>query len=165
MSRHTRGPWTLGAIDPSGSRRIEALSGQAAICYVAPWEDPTEEADYDSRMESNALLIAAAPDLLRAARLCLVENKGSSLNSRGRYEVYVEPMQALASAVAKVGRGKPGPLEMLAQVHDEANLVYALDVALGATVDSLTHGGDIRVPAEMMSQLRIAYNNWKKGRE
>ena len=160
--QHTRGPWRTGAIDPSGARRVEAYEGQSAICYVAPWEALAIEGVFDPVMEANAQLILAAPDLLHAARGCLMESGGSTLRSPGTYHVKPERMQALARAVSKAGRSKPTPLEALAIVHDEANLVHALEELLESTSGTGTHGGDFRVPAELLVAVKQTFNKWKE---
>lgn len=158
--RHTRGPWKVGYVDPRGARRVEADAGQSIVCYVAPWDDPTEEVE-DTVMEANAQLISAAPDLYDAAKGCLIETGGSVISSAAYY-VRPERMQALARAVSKAGRSKPTPLEALAIVHDEANLVHALEMLLESTSGTGTYGGDFRVPAELLVAVKQTFNKWKE---
>ena len=60
---HTPGPWRVGPVDDTivtdaAGKEVAAIDGD----YNSPDEWP--------RMEANARLIAAAPDMLAALRLC-----------------------------------------------------------------------------------------------
>lgn len=157
--RHTRGPWKVGYVDPRGARRVEADAGQSIVCYVAPWDDPTEEVE-DTVMEANAQLISAAPDLYDAAKGCLIETGGSVISSAAYY-VRPERMQALARAVSKAGRTTQGALEKLAQVHDEANFLHAMEMLFEHVHGEGTYGGDFRISGELFTEVRRTYNKWK----
>jgi hypothetical protein len=109
-------------------------------------------------MEANAQLIVAAPDLYVAAKGCL----DSPMGPPGCYLVGPERMQALARAVAKAGKSRPGPIELLSQVHDEANLVHALEVLLGVVENNQTHKGEFRLPAEILFTVQKTFNKWKE---
>ncbi len=62
MSDHTPGPWSVGRLDLNEQRKIFGSSHE--LVATAAWELDSQH----PTMEANARLIAAAPDLLDAAR-------------------------------------------------------------------------------------------------
>ena len=61
MSTHTPGPWVVTDPDMDGFMSIKARIDDSYICRTYGWE-----AEYADEERANALLIAAAPDLLSA---------------------------------------------------------------------------------------------------
>jgi hypothetical protein len=94
---HTPGPWTAGDL---GRGVVEVIAGGDKIAQVwrtRVWRLPADQAG-DLPAEANALLIAAAPELLAAAGLALAHLRCE----------YADPAQvaardALVKAVAKAG--------------------------------------------------------------
>jgi molybdopterin-guanine dinucleotide biosynthesis protein A len=80
MSNHTPGPWDS---DPDIDGTLRAYDG-APICVVCAHNDT----------EANALLIAAAPDLLSALRLAVRQNEHDMLMTG-------EELRTCLAAIAK----------------------------------------------------------------
>lgn len=62
MSMHTPGPWRLDELDALAL--IDVLSGPVLVATV----DGADNREINERQRANARLIAAAPDLLEAAK-------------------------------------------------------------------------------------------------
>lgn len=97
MSAHTPGPWTVNASDPCVVEREDGdgpLDGFVAMTLPAP------ELGFDLTVEreSNACLIAAAPDLLAACEALV--NTAIQGNS-GFNAAFVSARAAIAKAVGK----------------------------------------------------------------
>lgn len=117
MSAHTPGPWRVGAREPQQGFAIEADSadnisriGRRLALVSAPLfrsRAHETDADYDVRFdaqsEANARLIAAAPELLQAAKQ-LVEEKADymRLNHLGDPETQ-HTVRVARAAIAKAG--------------------------------------------------------------
>jgi hypothetical protein len=100
QAEHTPGPWELDEIDPSGLMKpIFVESGDATICAMAAFLEPNSHVDPKEAM-ANAQLIAAAPDLLQAAREAM-----RTLRVVGDYHGWSEPVEreynSLKKAIAK----------------------------------------------------------------
>jgi len=89
MSEHTPGPWTVMLRKSCHAIERESVAGQAGtrrLIARTNWWTPVEE------QYANALLIAAAPDLLEAAK-AMTEPAGEI--------AYRERWMALKAAIAK----------------------------------------------------------------
>lgn len=65
MSKHTPGPWKLdGDIT---MMNLDVINQDGRICMI----DCDAECFSDEQIKANARLISAAPDLIKALRLCL----------------------------------------------------------------------------------------------
>ena len=72
MSGHTEGPWLCQPTDFDGPDYGVGIVGDnlgGLVGYALPWSTEIDSRDY-SRVEANARLIAAAPQLLEALVLC-----------------------------------------------------------------------------------------------
>lgn len=71
MSKHTPGPWEFEEISDAGDERGEGfiIGGNLGglVGAALPWPTELDSGDF-SRVEANARLIAAAPDLLEALK-------------------------------------------------------------------------------------------------
>jgi hypothetical protein len=68
MSGHTKGPWEIASYRNFFGFSIWSPHGP---CIAERWYQHERTADQDAEMEANAHLIAAAPDLLEAAKLAI----------------------------------------------------------------------------------------------
>jgi sialic acid synthase SpsE len=102
MSKHTPGPW-IGAGPSFG----DPLPRYTTDIYTE-WEDENGEVisicelpfnHHDDENEANALLIAAAPDLLEALKLCLPYVRAAMQSTGGMAEYKAE--LAADAAIAK----------------------------------------------------------------
>ena len=98
-TKHTRGPWILNGKSPSGSAVI--CRGPEVgwnIALALPTAIPGNDT-----MESNAILIAAAPDLLALAKLVLESQTwdGNDPNEERWVEFYSNARKAVAKAEGK----------------------------------------------------------------
>ena len=70
MAQHTTGPWiNTGGISGTGGRLVGAYPDSGLAFTVARAELPPFGPDREGEREANALLIAAAPQLLEACRV------------------------------------------------------------------------------------------------
>jgi hypothetical protein len=88
VSKHTPGPWKK-VMDEPYDLRIKA--GDRGICEV--WLDDAPVPDYNEEQQANASLIAAAPDLLTAAKRIEPAVMGQ--------ESYFDAIMALQAAIDK----------------------------------------------------------------
>ena len=63
--KHTPGPWTAQGVDDDGAVFIVADNLGGLVGAALPWPTELDGEDF-SRVEANARLIAATPDLLAA---------------------------------------------------------------------------------------------------
>jgi hypothetical protein len=103
MSKHTPGPWKVGerhyvqAYIPVVSMSLESMDGDSfgpkfrgRLCATVP--------RYSPRHEANATLIAAAPELLEALKLCVEwEQDYRTRNNLGK-----NPPQPFMQAIAAI---------------------------------------------------------------
>ena len=89
MSPHTPGPWVVGKMpgklysdSPQDAWYVRA-SGEYWIADICPFARKDQD---DSETEANAMLIAAAPDLLKACRLAASLYDQLSLGTLESYE-------------------------------------------------------------------------------
>ena len=68
MTKHTEGPWKAGAQNPT-SNEIQIMAGKSIVAHVAP------RPHWDATQESNAALLASAPELLGALKALLELHK------------------------------------------------------------------------------------------
>jgi len=101
QAEHTPGPWKLDEIDPSGLMKpIFIESGDATICAMAAFLEPNSHVDPKEAM-ANARLIAAAPDMLKALKLCkhqIQEIASQAGHDPGVYKAYTMVEDAIAKA-------------------------------------------------------------------
>jgi len=90
IAQHTPGPWRLDTPEPDGE--IIVMDEQD-VSVATCWKQPL---DPDVWVESNARLIAAAPDLLDAAELVVARWERGDL---------AEAVRELSAAVAKAKAG------------------------------------------------------------
>ena len=92
MSKHTPGPWINC---PSTARG--AAPGKVHVCYL------TEDRGYEllPQTEANARLIAAAPELLEALRLCHLALGTSERSWGAKQERIAAAFAAATDAIAK----------------------------------------------------------------
>ncbi len=96
--RHTPGPWTAsGATVQAGGIRVRQESGPGAASVQAADE-------HRKRTIANALLIAAAPDLLEAAKTVLAGLEKRIRHERESTPVF-EGIAALHTAIRKATGG------------------------------------------------------------
>ena len=111
MAEHTPGPWSVG--DKPGvwvGPVITANSGKKGIAFVvgqtdSGWLGGYETSAGEDRTNANARLIASAPDLLAALKLCKQALKNyidSGYDEEEDQEAYAAAMAALSKAE---GRG------------------------------------------------------------
>lgn len=86
MSRHTPGPWRIGAIE-SGRYCVDGANGEE----VTGWLDS----------EGDALLIAAAPELLEALKRLIA----TGLDEREYHEFMSNPAHYARAAINKATGG------------------------------------------------------------
>lgn len=105
MNGHTPGPWSVG--DESGNdgeaEAIVTTDRTITICWTADtWDEDEDEGVITDEDRANARLIAAAPDLLAAARLANQELIDLGVGSSGS-----PALVALWAAINKAeGRGE-----------------------------------------------------------
>lgn len=103
MSKHTPGPWVL-SYDQGSTRDIVSEKEQLTICMVRrSWVSP-------DAYQANAQLIAAAPELLEAAKLVLAWYDAEDDHSQEpdfykRIEMCRASESAIRSAIAKAEGG------------------------------------------------------------
>ena len=103
-AKHTPGPWTAASQDAE-TNEIPIKSGKSILARVAP------RPHWDATQESNARLIAAAPDLLYAlkeAKLMLETAKAyfpKSIKNRDRFSLLNVLANAVDPAIAKAEGG------------------------------------------------------------
>ena len=85
MSKHTPGPWHIGAPPPNGEQTIGTQQGLMVAVATTGSGVPTE---------ANARLIAAAPDLLSALQVAELVLRERGLQCIGEYK-------QIESAIAK----------------------------------------------------------------
>lgn len=102
-AKHTPGPWVVRTIDQSLAT-VETQDGEYIICTAAQlrWDDwKTEHAE----RKANARLIAAAPELLEAAKLVLewyeAEDNHSGTDFYQRMQMCRDSEDAIRAAIAK----------------------------------------------------------------
>lgn len=92
---HTPGPWRW-AINPSKGCKIEIKSGRHRIIATLPYHEDSD-GEPDSRL--NATLIAAAPELLEAAKIALTAmNYDGAPESNDRIVAKMGLRRAIAKA-------------------------------------------------------------------
>jgi hypothetical protein len=96
IASHTPGPWTCGRMDElnHGSHYSWVSGPLGCIAHVYPDREPTNDL-------ANARLIAAAPELLNALKLCLHELSRNDFNRLGVSQLAV----GLAIEVLKKAEG------------------------------------------------------------
>lgn len=97
MSKHSPGPWTVSPTDDTvvidaDTREVAAIDGD--------YNDP----DTWPQMEANALLIAAAPDILEALRLMLALHEASE--TRFPSPADTPAARAYAACVAAIAKAE-----------------------------------------------------------
>ena len=98
MTKHTPGPWEI-----TGPNIRESKSRGLLFVQENPYADAEPDAD---EQDANRKLVAAAPDLLLAAKafLAVLENVDFSVENTGLYDQI--PWAALEQAVAKAEGGE-----------------------------------------------------------
>jgi len=92
MSEHTPGPWTVDVSD-GWIRTVDPVEG-LAVCRMRP-------TCVTSTWEANARLIAAAPDLLDAAKLTTLHFKRNQVSGNFQGDDEHEAWVALNKAITK----------------------------------------------------------------
>lgn len=106
MSEHTPGPWTAEPQDPEGP--LAMVEGTLIVAMRAPvGERVVAECGSPTRMEADARLIAAAPDLLEAAKAIIAgwDQTGAPLPGTWNH-----PLRA-AIAKAEQAKSRPHPID------------------------------------------------------
>jgi len=97
----TPGPWELDEIAPSGLMKpIFVESGDATICAMAAFLEPNSHVNPKEAL-ANARLIAAAPEMLKALKLCkhqIQEIASQAGHDPGVYKAYTMVEDAIAKA-------------------------------------------------------------------
>lgn len=88
-TRHTPGPWRV-SFTPLAPQRFQIRAGEFINRRICVMDDQPDDGD-----EANALLIAAAPELLEAAKNLI------RVSSEDKPEEWAEATMKLISAVAK----------------------------------------------------------------
>lgn len=97
MSKHTPGPWVTDEVDhdaPYENIKIKA-GNHHTVCTV--WIDDAPVHDFNAMQYANARLIAAAPELLEALKLCASVCAGHTMHKDG----LVKALEAARAAIAK----------------------------------------------------------------
>jgi len=102
MTAHTPGPWTIGVAD-SGEASIDALAGPIRWYGLAEVIVRYDGRDLDSTGEANARLIAAAPDLLAALKVCAAVCAGEVMNKNG----LIGALEQARAAIQKATGAQP----------------------------------------------------------
>ncbi len=103
MSGFTPGPWEVGPVDDTV---VTHLGADGVRYEIAAIDGDYNQPDEWPVMEANARLIAAAPDLLEALKLCLPANLCLT-NPNVHYpktvplDVPIEDLRKVAAAIAK----------------------------------------------------------------
>jgi hypothetical protein len=112
MSKHTPGPWTVGARGKYGTHNANIIfsnggEGSVATVYGLPMHTNLEEVDpkYAEGM-ANARLIAAAPELLEALREAYGYVDCIPETAAGGDDAAIELARRLRAAIAKA-TGEP----------------------------------------------------------
>lgn len=107
MSKHTPGPWTLDlgniGVDMKNNVGVDAPDHGGIAQVVWVMDDDANEGKNTPTCEANARLIAAAPDLLEALKLC--EGNISSLLASTHPRVYGEWLDFVRATIAKAEGG------------------------------------------------------------
>ena len=69
--KHTKGPWTVGEESGIATGCIEIEGDLCPVAHVEKWDTLSETSQEEA--EANALLIAAAPELLEALKNCVTD--------------------------------------------------------------------------------------------
>jgi len=99
--KHTPGPRDADT-SGNGGFTIDAFDGNTRIlCSRAPWPG------YEAESLANARLMAAAPDLLEAAKgaLWALDNVNAILTAHGLQSTLADPTPELRAAIAKATVG------------------------------------------------------------
>ena len=107
MSKHTPGPWHKEAYDGDDCVDVfDARGYRVAECSFAASHEGNPRKDHErsgEEIQANARLIAAAPELLEALTLCLIEHE--RINDQFE-QVSDTPGMALARAALAKARGQ-----------------------------------------------------------
>jgi len=101
-TKHTAGPWTICELNTpktfgSKAKQLISFPSNLAICEL--YSD-REKPNHVETMEANARLIAAAPELLDALKLCAgILRVGS--HGAGTCEAYEAAFQAISKATGE----------------------------------------------------------------
>lgn len=97
QSKHTQGPWRVG----EGESSITTVNGE----HVLSLPYPLYPASQPDEFSSNARLMAAAPDLLKACK-GIVQAYQYAKKCGGKFELDDYACEVLAQAIAKAEGGK-----------------------------------------------------------
>jgi hypothetical protein len=100
MSKHTPGPWIVDALGNVWASDTNVWVSDTKICEMSkqPIQDFAYRVKNVDEHEANARLIAAAPELLAALRIC--EGNISSL-AAAHPKVYGEWLTVVSAAISK----------------------------------------------------------------
>lgn len=107
--QHTPGPWEHLGTDRVGPDYGVAIVGSnlgGLVGYALPWPTEIDSGNFE-RVEANARLIAAAPDLLEALEWALAEIEGRTrYTPNDIYEAMEQRENALEAAQAAIAKAR-----------------------------------------------------------
>ena len=95
MSGHTPGPWTINEAAANASHEIRGPDGEG-VAYTGAWRT-----EHRAEQASNARLIAAAPDLLKALRRLVVETPFLPVSGGVEIIIGMEQLRGIQGALKK----------------------------------------------------------------